>query len=261
MSPTKKVVLRSPQGVQSVSKALDLLCCFSPEHPEWGISEIAGHLGLCKSAAHRIMTSFEEYHFVARTATRRYRLGNRALELGHTYRFTRRLLWKADPPLRHLADETSSIAHLGELDGREILELLRSSPPGGAIFGPSPRFRGPAHATAMGKILLAFGGDEAFREFVGPYRNFKRYTDRTISTPAALREELDLVLSQGYAISNQERVPGCCCIAVPVRNRFRKTVAALSLSNTPEKISEREIPRLLSKLFTSAEIIGREVLD
>src|SRR5215831_14796580 len=102
----------SNQGVQSVSKALELLCCFSSDRPEWGVTEIADYLGMYKSAVHRILATCEQYHFVVRTPDRRYRLGNRAVELGNIYRFDRRLLWKAEPVLRRLADETNSIAHL-----------------------------------------------------------------------------------------------------------------------------------------------------
>ncbi len=247
--------------VQSVSKALELLCCFSSDHPEWGITEIADYLGLCKSAVHRILATCQHYHFVVRTPERRYRLGHRALELGNIYRFDRRLLWKAEPVLRRLADETNSVAHLGEMDGREVLELARSAGPDAITFTKSPCFRMPGHATGMGKILLAFGGGTAFRDFVGPYQSFKRFTPRTIVSPEELKRELDSVVEQGYAVSDQECVLNCRCIAVPVRIRRERTVAALSISNTPEKFSDCAIPRLLSKLFTAAETIGREILD
>src|SRR3954451_24244101 len=80
------------QGIRAVSKALELLCCFSSDHPEWGVTEVASYLGLCKSAAYRILATCEEYHFVVRTPTHRYRLGKRALELGNIYRFDHRLL-------------------------------------------------------------------------------------------------------------------------------------------------------------------------
>ncbi len=252
---------KSKQGVQSVSKALELLCCFSADHPEWGVTEIADYLGSCKSAVHRILATCEQYHFVVRTPDRRYRLGNRALELGNVYRFDRRLLSKAEPVLRRLADETSSIAHLGELDGRDVLELARSAGPDSIVFTSSPRFRGPAHATGMGKVLLAFSNEKVFRDFVGPYQYLKRLTPYTIVSPQELKLELDQVAHQGYAISDQEATLGCRCIAVPVRSRRRKLVAALSISNTPERFGETAIPSLLSKLFGAAETIGSEILD
>jgi DNA-binding IclR family transcriptional regulator len=260
MTPKMKATSRS-QGIQSVSKALELLCCFSSDHPDWGVTEVANYLGLCKSAAYRILATCEEYQFVVRTPTHRYRLGTRALELGNIYRFERRLLWKGEPAMRQLADETHSVAHLGELDGRDVLELLRSAGQGARIFTSSPRLRGPAHATAMGKILLAFGGEETFAHFVGPMRTFKRFTRYTIVSPEALKQELETVAAQGYAVSDQECVVGCRCVAVPVRNRQERVIAALSVSNTPEIFCERELPRVLSRLTVSAETISRETTE
>jgi DNA-binding IclR family transcriptional regulator len=163
--------------------------------------------------------------------------------------------------MRQLADEMRSVAHLGELDGRDVLELLRSSGPGAHVFTSSPRLRGPAHATAMGKILLAFGGEAAFAHFVGPLRRFKRFTPYTIVSPDALKRELEMVASQGYALSDQECVLGCRCVAVPVRNRQEKVIAALSISNTPETLSERDLPWVLSRLTVSAEAISRETIE
>lgn len=249
------------RGIQSVSKALELLCCFAPDHPEWGITEMADYLGLCKSAVHRILATCEEYHFVTRTTSRRYRLGSRALELGNVYRFDRRLLWKAEPELRQLADQTGCVAHIGELDGRDVLELLRSSGPGAIIFSKTPRLRAPAHATAMGKVLLAFGGEQTFNNFVGPFRNLKRLTSHTIDKPEALRQELYSVAEQGYAISDQEAASGCRCIGVPIRSRNRTVVAALSVSGTTARFCDGELHSVLAKLFTAAEMIGRELLD
>lgn len=236
-----------------------MLRCFSSDHPEWGVTEMAEYLGLCKSAAHRILVTCEAYHFVERTRSRRYRLGKRALELGNIYRFDRRMVWCAEPVIRAVAEESHAIVHLGELDGREVLELSRSAGPGARIFTPSPCFRAPAHATAMGKVLLAFGGERRFRDFVGPFRRLKRYTPNTITSPEALRRELTKVVEQGYAVSDQESTLGCRCVAVPVRSSHQAVVAALSVSSTPERFTDDVMPVLVSRLMQAAETIGREV--
>jgi DNA-binding IclR family transcriptional regulator len=96
---------------------------------------------------------------------------------------------------------------------------------------------------------------------VGPYQTLKRFTPHTIVSPEELKHDLENVVEQGYAISDQECVLNCRCIAVPVRNRHRQVVSALSISSTPEKFCDKAIPRLLSRLFTAAEMMGREILD
>jgi DNA-binding IclR family transcriptional regulator len=246
------------QGVQAIAKALDLLCSFSSDHPEWGVTEIAEYLGMCKSAAHRILATCEAYNFVERTASRRYRLGIRALELGNVCRFDRGMVRRAEPVMRALAEECGGIAHLGELDGREVLELSRSAAPGVRIFTTSPCFRAPAHATGMGKVLLAFGGEGNFRGFIGLQRRLKRYTPNTITSPEVLKRELAQVVEQGYAVSDQESTLGCRCVAVPVRKNPRAVVAALSISGALEQFSDHVIPKLALRLMQAADRIGRE---
>jgi DNA-binding IclR family transcriptional regulator len=248
---------RAPKGIQSVSKALELLCCFTSNQPEWGVTEIAQYLGLCKSGAYRLLATCEQYGFVDRTAAHRYRLGVRTLELGSVYRFDRRLLCKAEVVLRSLAEATQSIAHLAELDGREVLELLRSGSPRAIQFTPRPQIRMPVHATALGKVLLAAGGDELFQRLAGQYRTLRRYTPNTITDPERLKRELETVVEQGYGFSDQEACIGCRCIAVPVRGTSRQVVAALSISNSVEKFSDRDVPFLLGKVLSTAAWIER----
>lgn len=254
-----EILARHPEGLQSVSRALELLCCFSPDQPEWGVTEISEYLGLCKSAVHRILVTFEQHGFVTRTSARHYRLGLRALELGNVYRFDRRLLLKAEPLLRSLAEATDSVAHLAEMDGRDVLELMRSSGPRAVMFRRTPAFRMPVHATALGKVLLAAEGNEAFDRVVGRSITLRRYTPYTITKPDRLKLALAEVAANGYAVSDQECAVGCRCVAVPVRSASRKVVAALSISNTRETFSEANFPRLLGCLFSTAAAISRDV--
>ncbi len=88
------------KGVQSAARVLDVLSCFTTDHLEWGVSEIAAYLGLVKSAAHRFLQTLEQAGYVDRTSRHRYRLGVRALEMGKVYRFQTLLLQAADKPTR-----------------------------------------------------------------------------------------------------------------------------------------------------------------
>lgn len=247
------------RGIESVSKALEVLCCFSSDHDEWGVTELADYLGLCKSAAHRILVTCEDYGFVERTPSRRYRLGLRVLELGNNYRLNRALIARAEPFMRRLAEHTQSVVHLAQLDGREVLELTRSSGPNSVIFTRSPSVRMPAHSTALGKALLASAGEAYFRRWVGLQRTFKRITPFTIITPEQLWQDLQRVSQKGYSVSDQECALGCRCFAVPIWNRSKQVVAALSISNTIDKFSPPLIPDLLHELFGTAGQISKNL--
>lgn len=88
----------------------------------------------------------------------------------------------------------------------------------------------------------------------------KRLTPCTIVSPEDLQPVLEAVAEQGYAISDQECMLNCRCIVVPVRNARQKAVAAVRISSTLENFCEKKMRRLLTKLLTTAEMIGRETL-
>ena len=252
--------LRFSAMSQVVSKALDGLCSFTPDHPDWGVTELASCLGLPKSTVHRLLITLEQYSFVQRTPLRRYRIGVRTLELGNVFRYDRKFLVSAEPFLRALAMKTQSTAHLAQLEGREVLELLRVSAPGAVTMSPVPMFRMPAHATALGKVLLAWGGEDAFQQFVGLRKVLPRCTEHTIIHPENLRYKLDEVRELGYARSDQESHKGQLCLAVPVLNG-KKVVAALSVSGLVERFRLQGYPKILLELSSTAKRVSRCLQD
>lgn len=157
-SSARKAKRIEASSVKSVLKSLDILNCFTPEHPEWGVTELGQYLGLCKSAVHRFLSSFEKSGFVEKTSKHRYRLGLRCMELGMMFQINDRLVSASERGLRILAERTGSIAHLSRLDGRETVEVLRFSALNRVIRTPKISTRREAHATAKGKVFLAFSG-------------------------------------------------------------------------------------------------------
>ena len=247
---------RVPSSVQVVSKALDVLCCFSSDHPEWGVTELASYLGLSKSTAHRFLTTLEEHGFVQRSPSRRYRIGVRTLELGNVFRFDRKFLLSAEPLLRALALKTQATAHLAQIEGREVLELLRSSAPGAITLSPFPVFRMPVHATALGKVLLANADEEMFQRIVGIRKTLPLYTEHTTIDPVHLKAQLREVREQGFARSEQESRKGQVCLAVPVRDKHGDVVAASSVSGHVDQFRPQDYPKLLQELFSTAQKIS-----
>ncbi|MGH9161399.1 MAG: IclR family transcriptional regulator [Vicinamibacteraceae bacterium] len=238
-------------------RALELLSCFSLEKPEWGVTEIADFLGVYKSTVHRFLKTFERAGFVHRTTDRRYQIGVRALELGITFRFTNRLIGAAELPLRLLAERTQSVAHLMQLDGRDTFELLRATGLRRTAFSARRIIRREAHATASGKVLLAYGGHDSFREFVGLRSLLKTYTPYTLDNPKRLLTQMRLIRDQRYALDDQESCPGVRCLAVAIEDDSGKAIAAISISNVRERFDDQHVRRLVPWLVSTAGSIGR----
>jgi DNA-binding IclR family transcriptional regulator len=246
----------SQSGTRAITRALEALCCFSSLRQEWGISEMADYLGYSRSVIHRILTTLERERFVTRTPSHRYRLGNRALELGQTSRVANRLVWEAEPRLDVLANDVQGVVHLAIMEGREVVELARSM--SRRVLTPSaqPRFRMPAHATALGKVLLAYAPPETRERFFSMRRQLPKYTEKTICNPAVLHSHLQTIAAQGYSLDDEECKVGYRCLAVPVYDGQDRLLAALSVSKKSGPLSEPETHLLLKHMLLTARSLS-----
>jgi DNA-binding IclR family transcriptional regulator len=256
-SPRAVELAADDQEIRSAARALDVLSCFTLQHSEWGVTDLAVYLGLSKSVIHRLLRTLHSYGFVDQLPSKRYCLGPKTLELGNTFRFSRRFLVNSEPYVSRLAVETKCVAHLAQLDGRETIELLRASGPGAVMFSPFPIQRQLAHATALGKVLLAASGEDGVRQFLGRRVKLTAFTPRTITSPQQFRAELNRVVQDGYAVSDEESRPGCRCYAVPVQDNFGRAVAALSVSGSVRSFDSAWESTVLEKLRYTAQVISR----
>jgi len=257
MEPAAARACKPERTVNSVLRAMEVLSCFSTNHLEWGVSEVAEYLGWYKSAAHRFLRSLEQSGYVERTLDHRYRLGIRALELGNIYSFQTRLLQIAERPLRLLAAQTGFSAHLAQLNGRDVLELLKVSSKEDSLRPPTRVLRKPAHASALGKVLLAFGPRESLEHYIGIRRTLERYTNNTILRPDGFRVHLQRVVVRGYAIDCGECSPERFCLAVPVCDcRSPLVKVAISVSTSSTRFDQTNCMKYLPALVRAAHHIG-----
>lgn len=240
----------------SIDRALEVLCCFSTERPEWGVSDLAEYLGFYKSTVHRFLSTFEQVGLVERTPSRRYRLGVRALELGNIFRLNQRLLEVAERPLRALAEQTDCISRLARMEGREVLVMLRATGAHARVFAPYPMLRMPAHCTSLGKVLLATDDEESFKRFIGTRTVLKQLTPKTITSPGALREHLREVAAAGYAMDDEEAALGQRCLAVPIKENRGGFVGAIGISGERKKLDDRRLPELVQRVKATAKAIA-----
>jgi DNA-binding IclR family transcriptional regulator len=150
----------------------------------------------------------------------------------------------ASPVVTRLFDETCHTAHLAIPSYTSALCLVHRA--GGPEARPQLRELMPAHATACGKVLLAFR--EPWRDSVlaAPLR---RATARTIVDPASIRAESETIRERGYATEVGEFVEGMAGIAVPVRDRNDGVPAALALSLP---VGEHDLMALRQRLSDGA---------
>lgn len=253
MPPKVESATQLQTGTRAITRALEVLCCFTSAQPEWGVSEMAADLGYSRSVIHRILRTLEFERFVEQTETRRYRLGTRALLVGQTSRVSNRLIWEAEPRLDTLATNVKGVAHLGILEGSEVVELARSTSRRLPMGAERPHFRMPAHATALGKILLAYSPQQVRDRYFSLRRNLRRFTEKTICSPGELNSHIQTtVLSQGYAMDDEECKLGYRCVAIPVHDTRGALIAALSVSKRKPFPDEAETYQILKSMLITA---------
>jgi DNA-binding IclR family transcriptional regulator len=215
--------------VEAVAKALDVLETFSgPE--QLALNEICRRVGLSKSRTFRMLHTLAERGYIDRCAEGpRYQLGAQLFERASSVR--RDLKQLAHPFMRMLHERFNETVNLGVLNGRDVLyiDILENSRPFRMMATIGCRM--PAHATAMGKAMLACLPAPDSRP---PGR--ARSTGLRSEPKMMLARELSQVRKQGFAVDDEENEPGVACIGAPILDISGQPVAAISVSGPAYRI-------------------------
>lgn len=228
--------------MQSVERTCNVLLSFKAEEPVLGVSEIARRLGLPKSAVHRTLDSLVRMGLVARDRTSsRYRLGPRAADLGFAALGTPDIRGLALPVLQELSRRTRETATLSLLSGHERFYAAQVEGPQDVKMVIEIGKRCPLYAGASGRSILAYFSPAQLSAYLAATR-LEALTEKTITSKADLLAQLEVVRSQGYAVSLGERDPWAGAVASPV---FLGDVLVGSMSIcgphnrfTPDKVAE-----------------------
>jgi IclR family pca regulon transcriptional regulator len=253
---------RGPDFVQSLERGLSVIRAFNMANPELTLSEVAAATGVTRAAARRFLLTLAELGYV-RNEGRYFSLTARVLELGFAYLSSLSLPDIAEPHLETLVAEVNESSSVSVLDGPDVVYVARvpTSRIMTVVISVGTRF--PAYATSMGRVLLAGLPDHELESYLAEVR-LDPLTPRTVSSVAALRGELARVRTQGYALVNQELEDGLRAMAVPIRDRNGRVVAALNVSAHASRTSletmRRDIlpPLLKTAARIEADYPGRQ---
>ncbi len=241
--------------VKSLYKALKLLEYFDDRHKEAGVTELAEYSGLLKSSVHNILQTFELCGYVTQNSdSSKYMLGGAAVSLFSRYKETRKIDYRITEYLQHLRSQFDANVYFGEKDQDTAVYLCAEQ----AFYAKGNYLskegaRVPLHCTSIGKILLGFSTVEEKEKFY--QKPLKQYTPNTITDPEKLREEMDRIIYDGYALTNSEYQEGMYCIAVPVMMGDAPVRYAIAIG-TREPISHYMHNLYLSELKHVSREIG-----
>jgi DNA-binding IclR family transcriptional regulator len=203
------------QPVKSAGRTLDLLELLADEPRPWTLVDLARELGIPKSSLHGLLRTLTARGWVRTDDTgTRFRLGMRALRVGAAYLDGDDAVGVIGGILDELSRRFGEAVHLGRLDGDQVVYLAkRDSVHRLRLYSAIGR-RLPAHATALGKALLAEHPDSAADRMVS--WPLARLTPHTVTDPLAFRATLAEVRARGYAVDREENAEGINCLAMAV---------------------------------------------
>ncbi len=240
------------QRVASVARALALLDEVARSDAGLGVNELARRIGVNASTASRLLATLEEGGFLERSPDGPYRLGLKFVALSDRVLGRLDVRERARPWLTWLVEETGETATLSVPGAGEAITV--DFVPSSSSVVSMARVGRPsvAHATAAGKVMLAFGPPAAPGELTA-------FTERTIIDPDALAAELEAVRTSGIAEAVGEREPDLNALAVPVIGRGDELVAILGLQGPATRLPASTRRALRAPLGKAASELGRSL--
>ncbi|WP_328427055.1 IclR family transcriptional regulator domain-containing protein [Streptomyces sp. NBC_00443] len=236
--------------VESLARGLTVLTAFGEGRAELTLTDVARATGLARATARRALITYEHLGLVRQSGNRAFALTPRVLSLGFPPLSRTSLPQIATPHLTELAarvHESTSLAVLTP-SGDEIQYTARAATGRVMSVDVTVGTRLPAYATSLGRVLLADLPPEDRQ--LGP---LSPLTPHTTTDPATLTTTLDDVRTQGYALVDEELEAGLRSVAVPVRDRTGRVVAALNVAMHAARRSVEECVReVLPELVATA---------
>ncbi|MBM7459089.1 IclR family transcriptional regulator domain-containing protein [Rhodococcus coprophilus] len=246
--------------VQSLARGLSVLKAFGAERPRQSLSDVARTTGLTRATARRFLLTLVELGYV-RTDGSQFWLTPRVLELGYTYLSALSLPDVARPHLESLAEQVEESTSVSVLDGDDVVYIARVPVRRIMTVSITLGTRFPAHATSMGRVLLAGLEPEELEKYLAR-AELTRMTSRTLTTIDDLRTEIEKVRTDGYAIVDQELEEGLRSLAAPIRDESGAVVASMNISTHAGRYPDDTVHDVLvPALISTADAISRDLVS
>lgn len=247
-----------PDFVLSLARGLQVIRAFEGHTVGQSVADIARRTDLSRAAVRRLLMTLQVLGY-AESDGHVYRLTTHVLKLGFSYLSSTPLPILAQPLLEHITEVVHESSSLSVADGDEIVYIARSTANRVMSVGLSVGSRLPAYCTSMGRVLLAALPDDRLDAYL------KRviatvHTPKTATDKKRLKEILLRVRLDSYAVVDEELELGLRSIAVPVRTRNGRAIAAMNIgihaarATLPEMV-ERFLPILQENARSLAQVL------
>jgi len=248
-----------PKPIQSIERAAAILRLLSGRTRRLSLVELTGELGLPKGTVYGMLRTLVQVGFVEQDPeTGKYRIGATLLHLGSSYLDGNELRTRALNWSDWLAARSRESVRIGTMHEGRVLIVHHVFRPDDSPQALEVGALLPAHASAMGKVLLA----------TNPYvvaelskAQLPSITGATITDPYQLSAELEEVRERGWAAEVEELIIGEASCAAPIRDRRGVSVGAIAVTGPVERVCENGQPRaeLVTYVREGARTISRDL--
>ena len=245
--------------IQSIERAAAILRLLSGRNRRLGVAELAGELDMPKGTVHGILRTLHQVGFVEQDPdSGKYQLGAALLHMGSSYLDGNELRTRALKWSDSLAARSGESVRIGTLHDDRVLVVHHVFRPDDSRQALEVGALVPAHATALGKVLLAAN---RYAAAAVSANGLERFTAATITDGKRLGAELDEVVERGWAHDTEELVVGEVSLAAPIDDRRGVTVGAIGISGPVERLCSEGVARsdLVSYVREAARAVSRDL--
>lgn len=259
VEPARRAASGESGKIQSLKRAAAILDAVARQPEGISLAQLSAELDLHSSTAFHLIQTLVGLGFLTQLAdNRRYRIGTRLFTLAAGALDETALLSLATPILERLSAETGHAAHLAVRSRHEIIVIARTAATGLLQLAGHPGATRPAHATAIGKMLLAAMPPEDLDRLLQTLA-LPAFTPNTLTDPASLRREIDTVRCTGIAHDNCELDADVRCIAVPVHDFAGRCAAAMGLSGPAWRLTPHALKEKARQLTAAAAELSAQL--
>jgi DNA-binding IclR family transcriptional regulator len=246
-------------GNTSMLKCFEILETLGGSREPLNLAAIRSATGLNKTTAFRLLQVLKDMGYVVRTEAG-YELGYRLYRLTLNMSGSASMRRLANPFLVRLAAEVGETVHLGILEQSKVVHIDEIHAARSLSVKSAHGLRPDAHATALGKVLLAYQPSHVLRQLYAG-TEMRTYTSRTITDLAQLERLLKQVRTQGFAVDNEESELGLRSVAAPVSAGQGEVTCAVSISGPTARITDAAFPNLVAELQRCTHAIEASMVE
>lgn len=216
-------------GVRVLHKTLDILETIKSRDAGFKLADLARTVELPKATVYRILTTLEGRGYLDRAADGSYRMAKKMFDLQRSESEEQILNRVAQPIMERVVLATKETVNLGILDAGEVVVINTLESPQAVRMSSKIGNRRHLHSTGLGKVFLAGLPEKEFLRLIR-MKGLPKLTEHTLTTQAAVVEEINRVRKEGWAMDNQENEIEGRCIAAPILTKDGRVLAGLSIS-------------------------------